>query len=416
MNPTLRRALLIAGFAAAIFAFAWIIWVVFFKPPAPTTTKNANGFVNGLPVPGTGNVNRTQPGNANVVLPNVNVQDTGQEPSTIAKGGTTLVKTLVNTNTGGLTVNGNNGLQFYDKKTGQFFQISPDGVSQTPLTDAIYKDVQQITWSPDGSKAILQFPDNSKILYDFANKKQTTLPKELNNFSFSPHADQMVSKFLDAVDAQNQWLVITKPDGSQSQTVEQLGQNAAYVTPAWSPNDQIVATYQKVINGTQSQIIFLGPNGENLPSVNVPGLGFTPNWSPDGRRLLYSTYSDNTNGNPHLFIMNGSPDSLGSGQMDLGIDTTADKCAFSPNGYALYCAVPYYLNPGSGPQPELSAGIPDNIYKIDLLSGTSTLIARPVDGNRNQRFSAANIRVDAQENALFFTDATTGAVQRIQLR
>ena len=74
------------------------------------------------------------------------------------------------------------------------------------------------------------------------------------------------------------------------------------------------------------------------------------------------------------------------------------------------------MNPGSGPQPSLSAGVPDNIYRIDIRNGTATLIARPVDDKKAQRFSAINLQVASDESALYFTDSITGEVQRIQLR
>jgi hypothetical protein len=114
--------------------------------------------------------------------------------------------------------------------------------------------------------------------------------------------------------------------------------------------------------------------------------------------------------------MTGSPDQLGASQLDLGLDTTADKCTFSQNGFTIYCAVPYYLNPGSGPQPQLSANIPDNLYKIDLVTNSATLIARPVDDQQRQRFSATNLQLSTAEDMLFFTDAITGAIERIRLR
>lgn len=416
MNPTIRRALIIAGFVAVTVGWFTVIYLVFFRPGPPLAlTNNTNGLVNGLPVPGNGNVNRVVPvGNVNA-LPNINGTAVG--PSAIARGGATTVAEITATASSGLTtLTDQSGLQYYDQATGQFFKLSADGSQKTILTSDTYPGVQTVAWSPNGKQAILAFPDDSKVLYDFQTKKQTTLPKELHDFSFSPQSDQIVSKYLDPTNTDNQWLVISKPDGSQSLTVEQLGANAGSVTTGWSPNNQIVATYQKSTNSDQSDIFFLGNQGQNLPSVTVQGRGLVPTWSPDGRRFLYSTYSSMTDDNPHLYIMNGQPDQLGAGLLDLGLDTRADKCTFSQNGYSIYCAVPYYLNPGSGPQPSLSSTIPDNIYKIDLLTNTSSLIARPVDQHQTQRFSATSMQLSPSEDVLFFTDTRTGTIQSIRLR
>ena len=416
MSPTLRRILAIVAFALVAVGFFYVIYVVFFRTPATPATNNSVGVTNGLPQPGNGNGNFVGPvGNVNF-LPNINGQDTGQQPSEIARGGPTVTNTVA-ASASDITVNTNaNALQYYDRATGQFFQISPDGLTKTLLSDVVYKNVQAIDWAPNGEMAILSFPDGSKILYNFKEKKQTTLPRELNDFSFSPQSDQIVSKFLNPQNKQDQWLVVSKPDGSKSNTAEHLGENADKVTTSWSPNDQIVAMYQKSVAAETSEIVFLGPNGENFRSATIEGRGYIPKWSPDGRRVLYSSYSSNTSNSPHLYLMNGSPDGLGGGMIDLGLDTTADKCVFSQNGFSLYCGVPFYLNPGSGPQPQLSTGIPDNIYRVDLVSGQSSIIARPVDSNRTQRFSAVNLQLSPKEDVLFFTDATTGSLQRIQLR
>ena len=417
MNPNLRKVLIILAFAIVVIGFIFAIWYVFFRSgSAVLTTNTPSGTItNGLPNAQNGNVNRTRaPRNVNS-LPLINAPSTN--PTTVANGGATYTDPVTTGSAAGVNVNPTSGnLQYYDRTTGQFYSLSPDGLTKTPLTTDTYPDVQNVTWAPNGNQAILSFPDNSKVLYDFNTKKQTTLPSELSSFSFSPQSDQLAAKYLDPRDTENQWLVVSKPDGTQSQSVEHLGANADKVTVNWSPNNQIVAAYAKSVTGDQQQIIFLGANDENFPSVDVYGRGFKPNWSPDGRKVLYSTYSELTENNPHLYLMNGSPDSIGTGQLDLGLDTSADKCGFAPSGNTVYCAVPYYYNSGSGPQPGLSAGIPDNIYKVDLRTGSVTLIARPVDQNKNQRFSATNVQVAADESSLFFTDATTGTVQKVQLR
>lgn len=417
MSPLLKRALLITGFVLVTVGFLAAIFFVFFRPSDTPSNQNQNtGNTNGLPGIGNGNINTAIDGNVNA-LPNVNGAAIDVPPSTIADGGPTATETVVSSQASGLIAAGDQaGLQYYDTQTGKFYRLSADGLTKTELTDAVYRDVEKLNWSPDGNQAILEFPDQTKVLYNFTTKKQTTLPKELNDFSFGPSSDKIVSKYLDGANTDNQWLIVSNPDGSNSLSVEHLGANADKVSSAWSPNNQIIATYQKTVNSDQSEVIFLGAQGENFPSVTIEGRGFIPKWAPDGRRLLYSAYSEVTDDIPHLYIMNGTSSTLGSGLYDLGLDTTADKCTFSSSGTSIFCAVPYYLNPGSGPQPELSAGVPDNIYRIDLATGQSTLIARPVDGNRNQRFSATNLQLAGGDSFLYFTDAATGSVEKIRIR
>jgi Tol biopolymer transport system component len=340
--------------------------------------------------------------------------NTNSGPTHIADGGAVLVDTLVPGNAGSIAAT-NQGLAYYDEATGQFYVISPDGSTKTLMTDAKYPQVQNIDWAKDGMQAVLTFPDNTKVIYNFATKKQISLPTEYSGFSFSPDGGELVSKYLDASNKDNQWLVVTTNTGTSAQSVEQLGRNADYVTSSWSPNNTVIASYEKATNTDQSEIIFLGKNGENLPSATIPGKGFEPLWSSDGQHILFSAYSSVTNDNPHLYLMNGSSSSLGQNIIDLGLDTWAHKCVFSQNGYTVYCAVPYYLNAGSGPQPSLSSSIPDNIYEINLVRGTSNMIAMPVDSSGAQRFSIGALRLSPDESNLMFLDQQTGSVQRIQL-
>lgn len=414
MNERLRRFLLIAGFILVVAGMVFAIYWVFFRgQPTTPGVKNANtGNINGLPPISNGNTNRTPTGNING-LPLTN---TSTGPSRFANGGATIAEPVTTVPTSGPTVSTNGDLVYYDRPTGKFFRQSSDGTNKSVLTDAVYRDVETITWDPNGTKAVLTFPDDSKVLYDFNQKKQYTLPRELNEFSFSPNGDQLASKYLDAQHPDNQWLMVSRPDGTGAQSIEQLGENARKVTTSWSPNNSVIATFEQSTNASSSEIIFLGKSGENLPSAQVDGRGFIPNWSPDGNRVLYSTYSDVTDNAPHLYLMDGSADRLGQNILDLNLDTRADKCVFSQDNHTVFCAVPYYPVSNSGPQPSLAFSVPDNIYSIDLLRGSATLVARPVDGSQRQRFSMGSIKLSTDESTLYFTDTQTGYLHRLLLR
>ncbi len=413
MNERLKRALIITGFVLVVIGMFVVIYFVFFRSTDQLNgNTNQPGNINGLPNANNGNRNASTGSNVNS-LPVTNTSASG--PSKYADGGATLVETVVNTPVAGQTVSNTGSLQYYDRQTGKFFQVSADGMSTKVMTDAIYKDLDTVTWDPSGTKAILQFPDGSKVLYNFATKKQSTLPRELDNFSFSPTGSQIVSKYLDAKHLDNQWLMVSNPDGTGSQSVEQLAENADKVIAAWSPNNAVVGTYERSSTSSSSDIIFLGKNNENYPLVTVDGKGFTPNWSPDGSKILYSVYSDDTNNAAHLYIMNGDVNTLGQNIIDLNLNTSANKCAFSQDNYTIYCAVPYYTVENSGPIPSLGYSVPDNLYAIDMLRGTTTLLARPVDEHSLQQYSVGSIRLSGDESAIYFTDANTGKLHRILL-
>lgn len=414
MSPRLKTILVALGLIASIELISFVIWWQFFLVPVPAGTTT-NQAILGRVLPQIADLlrsNRNVRRLVNGPLENINRQL--PKPSAVANGGATLAQPVVDRPTDDLTPI-QNGFGFYDSQEGKFYRLSPDGSTQTLITDRAFPGAESVTWSPTGQRAVVSFPDDAKIVYDFQRQQQFTLPKEAADFSFSPEGDQLVFKFLGR-DEDDRFLTIAKSDGSEATFVEPIGDRAAQVTPVWSPNRQVVATFEKGATGDQQEIIFLGARGENFPSTVVAGRSFDPRWSPDGNTLLYTVRSRETADNPSLWLMDGRPDSLGQRQVNLGVETFVDKCAFGSSASVVYCAVPEYLPPGAGIFPELARGIPDDLYKIDLTSGLRSLVAQPTDAAGNANFSAADVVVSADERFLYFRDQVTGKLHQIRLK
>jgi hypothetical protein len=412
-----KRLALIIGFVLVALGLLVIIYFFFFRP-AITGNANVNGNVpGGIPGVGNGNINQIR-GNQNVSgLPNANGRPTLANPSEIATDqGPTLVSPLPQLpSVGTRWTLGPNGIQYYDPTTGQFFRSSLDGTSRSLLSSTFYPEVQNVVWSGDGSKAVLSFPDGSKVVVDFPNHKQATLPQEADGFTFSPDATKVAFKFL-TEDPDNRYLVTTNTDGSNAQSLERLGENDAFVTPNWSPDGQVVATFQQGA-GENSNILFIGQHGENFKSLPVPGRNFIGTWSRDGAHMLFSVSSPNTSDNPALFVVDARGDTIGQNLLDLNITTFADKCTFSrTSANVAYCAVPDHLEPGSGIIRGATTDETDQFYRIDLTTGQRTLLADPVDASGRFTFNAGSLNLSANESTLFFTDAATGKIYQIKLR
>jgi hypothetical protein len=275
--------------------------------------------------------------------------------------------------------------------------------------------LSNVTWAPNRTKAILEFPDQSKVLYDFSAKKQTSLPKEVSDFSFSPTGDQVAWKFL-GTNPDDRWLQVADPTGGSARSIEQLGDNASRVQVAWSPTNQVIALYEKSAGLEQLEILPLGLNGENFETMAVDGRGFQGQWGPGGTALLFSTYSSATDYNPQLQLTSAQGGTIGHDRLNLGLNTWPDKCAFSTNASAIYCAVPQYLESGTGIYPDLAKNIPDEFYRVDLTTGVKTKIAIPVGADGNRIFSAKNVFVTPGDTALYFSDQVTGQTYSLLLK
>lgn len=416
MNRTrLQTLLYFLGFVVALGFFAFMIYWFFFRGTQPPTNENENVNVNALPNVNAANlnVNGAVNENGNVALPNVNA---GILPDLIARGGDTTTTRLTDNSILEPTFAGNGlDLLYYDANDDRFYRRSADGRTRTILTDETFPEVESVTWAQSGEKAVITFPDDSNIYYDFETKTKATLPRELKDVSFSPQGDKLASKFVGPT-ADDSWLTVSNPDGTGAQALERLGENADFVDVNWSPNQQVVATYTRGTGLETSEIIFLGTRGENFPSVDIPGRGFEGIWSPDGRQMLYSVYSTETRDVPQLYFVDASGNNFGTNHQTLALETWADKCTFSSNGTSVYCAVPTFLASGSGYQRDLSADIPDDIYRIDLAAGRAEKIARPLDDRNLATISAEDLLVSPSEDLLYFRNAQDDRVYSLKLR
>lgn len=407
----LKRILIIAGFILMVIALALAVWWVFFRVPA-TPTPNANGNANtntGGPLPninvGIGNVNTNQPvaQGPGVLL----------EPADIANGSFTRATTLSDASFVS-PAQSNQALLYYDGENGQFFRFNPTtGVSEI-VSSQRFPDVQKVTWSSDASKAILEFPDDAKILYDFSASQQYTLPKEAQDFSFSKDSTRIAYEYI-GLGPDQQFLIAGNADGTATRVVTKLADNADRMQVAWSPSDDVVGLYRKGLNATQQEVIFVGQNQENFKSLPVNGQGFRGRWTPDGEKLLYTVHSERTNWNPELHLVYGRGDRIGQGDITIGVQTFVDKCAFTASGSSAYCAVPDTLDRGSGLYPEFAANAKSSLYSINLSNGSFTKIATPVNDQR-ERFSISTVFVAPDESALYVTDGLTGKLFQVRLR
>jgi len=390
---------------------AYLIWLVFFyKEPVVVPGDAIPVMSGGLPEAGPGTGTGTTTGSGTGTLPpgQASGPPNPNEPNPVAIGGLTKTEPLTDRAVQNPTLSRNGGVQYYDNQDGKFYRIDENG-NPVLMSDRVFYDVENITWAPDKDRAILEYPDGSKILYNFSTKKQVTLPNHWQEFSFAPDSSKIIAKSI-GLDPENNWLVVSNDDGSKATAIENIGTNGDSVYSNWSPNNQIVAMYTDGIDFNRQELYFVGLNNENFKSTIIEGRGFQPEWSSEGDRLLYSVYSTDTNLNPKLWLVDASGDSISQNRRSLDLNTWASKCTFSSNT-TVYCAVPENLERGAGLFPELADKTKDNLYKIDLTTGSRELIAVP-DG----AYNISDVMVPADNDYIFFTDKQTGQLYKIRLR
>jgi hypothetical protein len=419
MSDRLKRVLFIIGFVLFATAVGLVLWVVFFRPASGPGTNSPGGIVN-------------EPGGFGGTLPG---SGPGQGGTTVPQGGTGGIGGTGGTGGTGTGTSGGPGLpvaqtvllrdgvtqavsptadgrgaRYYNPDDGKFYRVAPDGVSVAMSTQS-FSGVQEVVWGNSSDQAILEYPDGTKLSYDFRTQTQTTLPKHWNEFDFSPDDKSIVAE-SDAVSPGSRYLIITDPSGQNPRAVEPLGDNASKTFPAWTGNNQIIA-YAETGSSQgfdRQEVILVGQNHENYRALQVEGRGFTPLWSPNGSRVLYSVWNAGSDYRPELWISGGDPDTINKDRAKLDLQTWADKCVWADNA-TVYCAVPDSIPTGAGLQRELFATLADSFYKLDMNTGTKTPLGKP----EGLSGGAMNLVITSDKRHILFTDSQTGNLYDFKL-
>jgi hypothetical protein len=325
----------------------------------------------------------------------------------VAKGGRTLAKPKVYASAKNVSINKSGGLNYYNQTDSKFYSLDDQGKPRA-LSSQTFPNVEQATWSSQGNKAILEFPDGSNIFYDFDQQKQYTLPQEAQDFDFSTAGNQIAYKFITKNPDEN-WLIVSSPTGDDPQAIEHIGTaNPSDILVNWSPDNSKIAAFRSSVGVDKEEIFFVGKNQENFKSLLVDGRGFDGLWSPQGDYLLYNTYSTQTGYRPQLMITNAQDNNMGVRNKNLGLYTWVSKCAFAPNSSVAYCAVPLYLKQGTGIYPQLANAVPDLIYKINASTGFKQQIAVPTNALGIGLYTVEKLMLSPNGKILYMVDKKGG--------
>ncbi|MEK7067795.1 MAG: hypothetical protein AAB956_02255 [Patescibacteria group bacterium] len=414
-----KKIILTVGFLLGCLLIGYLIYALFFKSTLPSVTTGPQPTAPSLAqLPsakvGAGGSVSIDAGTGKLpsekkAAPSETTQTLGQEAAAVAQGGLTKTTLLSSVSSFASTLSDNGAdIYFYNRADGQFYRLNGNGQA-TALSEKKFFNVARVNWAANKQKVIMEYPDGANILYNFQTGQQITLPKHWQDFDFSPRSTEIVAKSI-GLNPENNWLIIANEDGSQARAIENLGANYPALYSSWSPNNLSVALFTESIDFNRQRLYFIGQNDENFKTTTIEGRGPEFQWTLSGSRLLYSVYSDATNLNPSLWIVDAQGENIGANRKPLGIQTWAHKCAL-PSETVAYCAVPVSLPEGAGLFPELGQNTTDNIYKIDLATGSASLAAVPEGA-----YNIQTIVVSADERQLYFTDSISGNIHKIRLK
>ena len=419
---------LIFGLGLILLGAAGLVVIVLFmvmrfRPSAPA--DQAGGGVGALPGIGEGPSGQIQE-EGEGGLPGISgqegvdsgqgvgtgISDQGSGISAVAQGGKTAAQVVVDGFPVSATVSPSGGVNYYDAGEYKFYTTSADGTKRL-LSDEEFFGVSDVVWSPQGDSALIQHVDGTTEWYEFTRKRRAVLPRDVVDPGFRPDG-QAIGYKLDTVNADDNWVVVSSPDGSAARAVQALGAKGGQVDVAWSPDNKIVALFRESRGIDREEVFFIGLEGENFRSLDVQGSLFEGRWSPDGGKILYHTVLAGDGYRPNLWVAEAGAGGVRR-QFSLGLRTWVDRCAFSGDSRRVYCAVPQSLPVGAGLVKETARGIGYDVWLADTATGRTELLAVPVrDDDGGQIIDIRRLELSPDGNWLFVH--TWSRVYRIRLR
>lgn len=395
----MRRTLIIIGIVIVVIGIGVIAYLTF-GPTAPhLTVSNNNNFSD----TGAGTVTPTQaPGEATAasgagtqVAPNL-IEITS---SPVAAGFATIDIPAASTTS--TTTSGSTGptladvaIRYIDRQSGNVYEYRAVARSLTRISDKTLPGIQQASWLPDGSMAIVRFladSDSGETLDTYA------LPADGSDGYF-------LAQNLDEAQVLGQNSIFTLMAGTNSSIGTLAGINGSNATTLFTTPLSGIIVYPAgsgFIAATKaaSEIGGYAFSINSTTGVFTPVLGplngLTVLPSPSGQYLLYS-YTDGTL--YHMGVLN-----LATGAVTpLPVATIAEKCVWAGDNVTLYCGIPTSFS-GNLPDDWYQGAVSftDRIWRINLTTRLATMVVNPaVYGNT--LIDAVNPTLDPSGQYLVF--------------
>ncbi|MFA6520112.1 MAG: hypothetical protein WCT44_00720 [Candidatus Paceibacterota bacterium] len=299
-------------------------------------------------------------------------------------------------------------LRYVDRATGNVYQTFADKIQERKFSTTTIPKVYEALFGNKGNSVIMRYlKGDDKTIITFVGNlpeellggdttenneiKGAFLPEDVKDVSLLGDGSGLFYLFNVKENAVGATLNLTNNKKVQvfvSQFTEWL---------SLYPNNKIITLTTKPASSVPGYMYSVDTSGKGLMTQVLGNIrGLTTLMSPSGKLVLY--------GDSGLSLGVYHTDTKVSDSV--GVRTLPEKCVWGSVSDILYCAVPTSTPSGTYPdswyQGEVSFS--DQIWKIDLATGTSTMIADPATVVGGEDIDGIKLMLDAEENYLFFVN------------
>lgn len=287
---------------------------------------------------------------------------------------------------------------YFLKENGKIYQTSFDGIETEEVSGNVISGLIDVLWSPKKDQAINIFKDK-KYLYDFSTDRAILYNRNIQEITWSPDGSKVAYLYQQGDESV---ISIAEPDSTGYQDIFQTRMKDLVLD--WTGEKISLKTAPSGLASTN--LYALNPKTKKLNKVIGDIYGLEVKWSLDGKKLLYQATTSKGK-QLNLFLMNAD----GSGLKNLDLATLVEKCAWSENNLLIYCAVPSLISSSMIMPDDWYKGVftsQDIFFKIDPETGNKIKIA---EGD----YDATNLFVSPNGDKLFFINKNDGLLYVINL-
>lgn len=306
----------------------------------------------------------------------------------------------------------NGKIVYYSKRDHALKETDLEGKNQQILSEKILGTPSRILWSPRGDSLLYFTEDVSGARWHFLSIKTAVdvpLRPEMSRLAWTNLGDSILYQFTDPVTGKES-LNLSNPDGQNWKKLADFDAGSYFITPI--PQSSVISFWKRPNGLEQNKLetINLTGEGRKLLINNRYGSDFL--WSKNGDHVLVGSVTDKGKNEPLIGIAN----SQGGEFRDLLIPSLVTKIVWSQDN-----AVLFYALPGAFPKETIlpndyySRTYPskDTFWKMNVITGKRERLV-PLE-EMSQGIDAADLFLNQDETALFFTDRTSEKLYRLEL-